>query len=248
MSGKFTRKMYDNCSFDQNLKQSTDSLELILDVNKFVHCNNICKPVIQNSPNPALLVDVESSLWGIDKLSSDCHETKHPFCAKTGCLLTKDPRIGSHITPFACERGKAGENSVITTNMKMPTHSGLKKLNNTNPCNNQNGYYANNMLGPGATTPEYLQKGHLLGPGATTPKYLPNGCIGGKHLLGPGATTPLYLQNDGHLLGPGATTPSYLHNRHLLGPGATTPRYLNNCNSGKHLLGPGATTPSYLGN
>ncbi len=61
------------------------------------------------SPTSAQLVDVESSLWGIDKLSSDCDISRHPFCTPVGCLLTRDPRVAPHITPYACERGQIGD-------------------------------------------------------------------------------------------------------------------------------------------
>jgi hypothetical protein len=134
--------MYDTCAIQQDQRQSTDSLELILDVNKYVNCNNICKPAEQYPPNAALLVDVESSLWGIDKLSSKCDSAKHPFCGPNGCLLTNDVRVGPHITPYACERGHIGENAVITTNMQMPKHPGFR-VPNQNICDAQgNGYYA----------------------------------------------------------------------------------------------------------
>ncbi|AGC01891.1 hypothetical protein H012_gp572 [Acanthamoeba polyphaga moumouvirus] len=143
MSGHFTRKMYDGCAAQQDLKQSTNPLELILDVNKYVHCDNICKPAREYPPNGALLVDVESSLWGIDKLASRCDSAKHPFCGPNGCLLTNDARVAPHTTPYACERGHVGENAVITTNMRMPKHPGYT-LPNPNICANQNnGYYAN---------------------------------------------------------------------------------------------------------
>ena len=143
MAGRFTRKMYDGCATQQDTKQSTDPLELILDVNKYVHCNNICKPAGQYPPNAALLVDVESSLWGIDKLASRCDSAKHPFCGPNGCLLTRDPRVAPHITPYACERGHIGEPAVITTNMQMPKHPGYS-LPNPNICDRQgNGYYVN---------------------------------------------------------------------------------------------------------
>lgn len=135
MSGRFTRKMYDDCSSQQNLKQSTNPLELILDVNKYVHCHNICKPK-DYPPSAASLVDLESSLWGIDKISSDCDIAKHPFCGPYGCLLTRDPRIPEHITPYACERGHDGDNAVVTTNMKMPAHPGYQ-LPNPNVCKYQ---------------------------------------------------------------------------------------------------------------
>ncbi len=142
MSGHFTRKMYDGCAAQQDIKQSTNPLELIMDVNKYVHCDNICKPAREYPPNGALLVDVESSLWGIDKLASRCDSAKHPFCGPNGCLLTNDPRVRQHITPYACERGKAGDNAVITTNMRMPQHPGYT-VPNTNICNTHNGYYSN---------------------------------------------------------------------------------------------------------
>uniref|UniRef100_A0A6G6AB45 Uncharacterized protein n=1 Tax=Borely moumouvirus TaxID=2712067 RepID=A0A6G6AB45_9VIRU len=143
MSGHFTRKMYDGCAAQQDLKQSTNPLELILDVNKYVHCDNICKPAREYPPNGALLVDVESSLWGIDKLASRCDSAKHPFCSPNGCLLTNDSRVAPHTTPYACERGHVGENAVVTTNMRMPKHPGYT-LPNPNICSTQNnGYYAN---------------------------------------------------------------------------------------------------------
>jgi hypothetical protein len=142
MAGKFTRKIYDSCAYQQDVKQSTDPLELILDVTKYVHCNNICHPTNRNyPPNPALLVDIESSLWGIDKLSSNCDQAKYPFCGLNGCLLTKDPRVAPHITPYACERGRAGENAVVTTNIKIPTDSGIR-IPDPNICRRlDNGYY-----------------------------------------------------------------------------------------------------------
>ena len=58
MSGRFTRKMYDGCAFQQDVRQSTGSLDYQLDVTKYVNCNNLCqtKPY---PPNSALLVDVE---------------------------------------------------------------------------------------------------------------------------------------------------------------------------------------------
>lgn len=143
MSGRFTRKMYDNCALEQDTKQSTDHLELILDVTKYIHCNNICKPAAEYPPNPALLVDVESSLMGLDKIASKCDSAQYPFCASNGCLLTNDPRIPPHVTPYACERGHTGDNAVVTTNMKMPRHPGYQ-IPNVNICAGQkNGYYVN---------------------------------------------------------------------------------------------------------
>ena len=142
MSGGFTRRRYDDCSYVQDTKQSTDPLELIVDVTKYVNCKNICRPAKEYPPNAALLVDVESSLWGIDKTSSRCDKAKHPFCTPSGCLLTRDSRVGPHITPYACERGHVGDAAVITTNMRMPTNPGFRQTN-PNICDQQcNGYYS----------------------------------------------------------------------------------------------------------
>lgn len=153
MTGRFTRKIYDGCAIQQDTKQSTDPLELVLDVTKYVHCNNICKPTGQYPPNAALLVDVESSLWGIDKLASRCDSSKHPFCGPNGCLLTKDPKVAPHITPYACERGHAGEMAVVTTNMQMPQHPGFR-VPNPNICSAQgNGYYVDKKRTQHLTTP-----------------------------------------------------------------------------------------------
>jgi len=150
MSGRFTRRMYDGCAFEQNVKQSTDPLELVLDVTKYVHCNNICQPARQYPPNSMLLVDVESSLWGLDKLASSCDQAKYPYCGPNGCLLNDDPRIPPNLDPLACswkhidDRGRA----VIATNMKMPTNPGYK-IPNTNVCTAQgNGWYIDHNKPP----------------------------------------------------------------------------------------------------
>lgn len=153
MAGRFTRRMYDGCAFQQDVKQSTDQLELIMDVTKYVNCENICRPAKAYPPNAALLVDVESSLWGIDKISSRCDSQKHPFCGPNGCLLTKDPRIAPHITPYACEWGHLGENAVITTNMRLPLNPGYR-VPNPNICNGQeNGYYIDKRKIPKTNQP-----------------------------------------------------------------------------------------------
>lgn len=130
MSGRYTRKNYDNCAYAQQTKQSTDPLELILDVNKYVNANNMGQPVGEYPKNTAQLVDIESALMGRDHLSSKCDTFKHPFCAENGCLLSSDPRIGPHVTPYASNWGHDNETAVITTNMRMPTGPGYNITNN----------------------------------------------------------------------------------------------------------------------
>lgn len=142
MSGYFTRKMYDDCAYKQSSKQSTDPLELVIDITKYINCNNMCQPSKPIPRNSILLVDVESSLKGLDKTASNCDCDKHPFCGPKGCLLTNDPRIAPHITPYVCDRGRPGDKAVVTTNMRPPEHPGYF-IPNVNICENQNnGYYS----------------------------------------------------------------------------------------------------------
>lgn len=145
MAGRFTRRIYDGCAFQQDVRQSTEPLDFQLDVTKFVNCNNMCKPQASYSPNSAALVDVESSLWGLDKISSKCDQAKHPFCSEMGCLLTKDPRVPLNMNPLACDRGKACEpySAVIKTNMCESMSSGIPRQTQAIcPSAQQNGYYA----------------------------------------------------------------------------------------------------------
>lgn len=140
MAGEFTRRSYDPCALSQETKQSTGPLELVMDLTKYVNCNNL-----SNQPNVkpmtiGNLVDVESSMWGLDRPSSLCNSKQYPFCASSGCLLTSDPRIPTHITPYASDRGHRGDKAVITTNMVMPTNPGYT-LPSTNICG-KNGYYS----------------------------------------------------------------------------------------------------------
>lgn len=130
MAGQYTRSMYDRCYEQQNLRQSTGPLDLIMDPTKYVNCNNLCQPSGE-SPHGALFVDVESGLKGLDKIASKCDSAKLPFCAATGCL-TSD-MAPPHITPYACSWGHAGDRAVVTTNMSMPKGSGIT-LPPTNPC------------------------------------------------------------------------------------------------------------------
>ena len=141
MAGRFTNKRYDECAFAQSTKQSTDPIHLTMDINKFVNCNNICQPTGYRPPNAIQLVDIESSLWGLDKLASNCDTAKHPFCSPSGCLLTNDPRVAPHINPQSCSWGHTGQPGVVTTNMSMPTNAGFTAPN-PNICTTHNGFYS----------------------------------------------------------------------------------------------------------
>lgn len=125
MSGAFTRKMYDDCARDQDTKQSTDPLALVLDLNKYVNCNDTYdRSPKRHSHQVADMVDIESSLRGMDKIHSKCDEHKHPYCGPHGCLLRKRSNTAHRTNPHIYSRGKPGQRSVITTNMRMPTHPG----------------------------------------------------------------------------------------------------------------------------
>lgn len=136
-----TRNMYDRCAYAEEVKQSTDPLSLILDPTKFVNYNNLCgdSEIYPYPPNAVSLVDVESSLWGIDTILSDCYTAKQPFCGDNGCLLTNDPRIPPHISPWACERGRIGDNAVIKTNIPLTNDPGFRMTQtNTRTSRKQN--------------------------------------------------------------------------------------------------------------
>jgi hypothetical protein len=147
MSGNFTRRKYDTCANVQYTKSSTDPMNFNLDPVKYINCNNICQPLGIPNGNKSYYapVDVESSLWGIDRRSSDCNSFKYPFCADKGCLITQNPLIAPHITPFACERGRYDEKNkaVIKTNMRPYQDSGIRVPNSRCSVKNTNGYYIN---------------------------------------------------------------------------------------------------------
>jgi hypothetical protein len=145
MSGYSTRLRYDKCSYDQFLKQETDPLSLVTDIDKYVNKNFACRSG-SDAPqrNTASIVDIESSLRGIDKVSSDCDQYKHPFCGPRGCLLTKDPRVAPHVTPWIYERGDVDDTSSVTkTNIRKPTGTVFKQTINKVCDGQSNGYYNN---------------------------------------------------------------------------------------------------------
>lgn len=141
MSGRSTRRIYDECAYQQEVKLSTGQNNSVMDINRYVNSRNMCRPDGVFRRDGYANVDLESSLWGLDKIASDCDKTKHPFCSTNGCIVTRDPRINPYKNPVACERGKIGENSVVTTNMRLPSHNGLERID-VQMCDRQgNGYY-----------------------------------------------------------------------------------------------------------
>lgn len=118
----FTRSMYDSCALREHDDMSTYQLRFALDRTKYV--NNNLKPDDFNSTKSQVsLVEIESNLRGTVMRASNCTDAKYPLCAKKGCLLTHDPRIGRTVIPAAYERGRDGDNhpAVVKTNMKKMT-------------------------------------------------------------------------------------------------------------------------------
>ncbi len=140
----FTKKKYDECYTNQEINQKTAHLPLVMDLNKYVNCNNLCKQPNTQFPQYNQLIDIESSLMGLDRPSSNCNNNQYPLCASNGCLLTNDNRIPQFTTPYVCERGRDGEKAVVTTNMKLPTNSGINNIN-TNPCGEGRSTYQSSL-------------------------------------------------------------------------------------------------------
>jgi hypothetical protein len=118
MSGAFTRKMYDSCAIQQDVRQSTNPMEHVMDVHRYINCSGTCKPSICY-PQKIPLVDIESQLMGLGQSASNCYINKPPY------RKIAEPYFSP---PYVCEWGHQGEDTVITTNMKMPQNSGVKPL------------------------------------------------------------------------------------------------------------------------
>ena len=142
MAGRFTRGTYDLCSINQSTQQSIEPVDFVMDPTKYVNNGNLCNPSLNFMHHAQTLTDIESSLQGRDKSLSRCDSFKYPLCGNKGCLLTTDPRIPQHSTPYACERGKQGDtNTVVNTNRVMPTHPGYV-MPNQNVCSaNRSNYF-----------------------------------------------------------------------------------------------------------
>lgn len=142
MSGHHSRLPYDECATQQYIKQSTSPINYALDPSKYINVGNICKANYHDTNGKISIVDVESGIRGLDKNASQCNSAKHPNCNASGCLLTNDKRLPPHVTPYACERGRQGDNAVITTNMKQQTNPGFHINIDPSYYKNQNGYYS----------------------------------------------------------------------------------------------------------
>ena len=145
MSGHFTRRMYDPCFTDQETKQSTKHLEFIIDVNKFVNNKNACDQTNGNYDS-SRLVELDSSLRGLDRVYNKCNSSMYPMCSPNGCMMANDSKIPPYNSPYLAERGYGNENEVVSNNIPRPTSNGIPNIN-TNLCRNivdTNGNYISN--------------------------------------------------------------------------------------------------------
>lgn len=117
----WTRTPYDQCAYRKNLRQSTSSLDYILDPNKYYNCNQ-CRIELGTfgGNNVSLsqnnLVNVESDLKNITRQLSSCPERKYlPSCE--GC----DANEGLPCDSRSCKRkerkGKKKQNDLPACNI-----------------------------------------------------------------------------------------------------------------------------------
>ena len=122
MSGSYNRKMYDNCHFNIQLKESVSPGEYRLfsgahenDLNS-EYCSKNTNATISNDwKSIGKRTDLESNLWVI-KRDTNCVDDKHKPCIKVD-----DERCnpGVPANPLICER------DIVPTNMKMPKQCGF---------------------------------------------------------------------------------------------------------------------------
>ena len=180
MSGQFTGLTYDKCAYTQELKQSTQPLEWELDLNRYVNVNNFAGYHSGGFyPYNALdQVDIDSSLKGLDTISSNCSGDQQPFCYDKGCINTFDPRYASVWSPPDAYQWKHSNDpnnpGVVSTNMNPPSSNGIPYYNDgTPPCAYSPGalpqVHANNVDPNTAYGQQSVRQGQPNAP--TAPQY-----------------------------------------------------------------------------
>lgn len=122
MSGSYNRKLYDNCQFNLQLKESVSPGEYKLfsgahenDLNN-EYCSKNSNSTISNVwESIGKRTDLESDLLVLKK-GTNCVDDKHAPCADA-----KDEKCnpGVPANPRICER------DIVPTNMKMPKECGF---------------------------------------------------------------------------------------------------------------------------
>lgn len=125
-SAHSSKLIYDPCSYEQDLKRSTDPLMYQLYGGKYYNCNYCHPDQMRVIPDPHELVDIESELRNLTRINSRCTSQKYPNCDGGACIGTYDQRLPNYISPWACDR-------LVPSNIMMPTHPGFN-VPNTDVC------------------------------------------------------------------------------------------------------------------
>ena len=122
MSGSYNRKLYDNCQFNLQLKESVSPGEYRLFAG--AHENELNNEYCSKNTNATISnvwksigerTDVETDLK-VMKRGTNCVDDKHKPCDRD---LTQRCNPGIPAVPYICER------DIVPTNMKMPKSTGF---------------------------------------------------------------------------------------------------------------------------
>ena len=151
MSGYNSRFLYDQCSFDQNLKSSIEPCHYQLVKDKYENNNMTikngpcfgdlksigCKPCKTNSTanieakwnTIGVRTDIESDLLAINRLNTRCANLKYHPCGP-GCSVKHcDKKCTNNIVVNVrvCDR------HIVPTNNRMPSNSGFNSITHKGP-------------------------------------------------------------------------------------------------------------------
>jgi len=128
-TGSSNRPIYDACSYQKRLYESTSPLAYQLYQGKHENCNKCIYDKFYVPYQPEI-VDIESELKNITRPLSDCDQFKYsPKCKKSGlCISTFDKTAPIVLAPEVCP--------IIYNNIPRQTNPGYR-LPNPNFCKNQ---------------------------------------------------------------------------------------------------------------
>lgn len=128
-TGSSNRPIYDACSYQKRLYESTSPLAYQLYQGKHENCNKCIYDKFYVPYQPEI-VDIESELKNITRPLSDCDQFKYsPKCKKSGlCISTFDKTVPIVLAPEVCP--------IIYNNIPRQTNPGYR-LPNPNFCKNQ---------------------------------------------------------------------------------------------------------------
>ena len=124
-----SRLIYDDCAYEQRLKESTNPLRYVLNPQKYENCNKCRYELgLLGGPNVSInsgnLVDVESDLSGRTRALTECSARKYkPKCAVPNGKCKNDTGI-----PYDCDECQPMKRHLRTckfTEYNRPTDNGL---------------------------------------------------------------------------------------------------------------------------